>query len=85
MLSLQIVEESQVNLDDSRMRDIWHDSNYFNPVEIIISTEDYLGNKFNFNNHINKDLGMVVEKTIFNKKVLFLKSLASGMEACMIG
>ena len=73
MLSLQIVEESQVNLDDSRMRDIWHDSNYFNPVEIIISTEDYLGNKFNFNNHINKDLGMVVQKTIFNKKVLFFE------------
>ena len=43
MLSLQIVEESQVNLDDSRMRDIWHDSKLaVNPVEIIISTEGYL-------------------------------------------
>jgi hypothetical protein len=73
LLSLQIVEESQVDLDNSRERNIWYDSNYFNPVEIIISTEDYLGNKFNFNSYVNKDLGMVVEKKIHNEKVLFFE------------
>jgi hypothetical protein len=44
--SLQIVEASQVDPDDDSQQEIVQKATHFNPVDLVCSTRDYQGNKF---------------------------------------
>jgi len=46
-LSLQIIEEAQINLQDEEQKKIFTQSTHFNPVDIICGVKDYKGNNFN--------------------------------------
>ena len=46
-ISLQIVESSQVDLNDPLQKSILTQSTHFNPVDLVCWTYDYKGNKFN--------------------------------------
>jgi hypothetical protein len=46
-ISLQVVESSQIDLQDSEKKSIVDQSTHFNPVDLICSIKDYQGNKFN--------------------------------------
>ena len=39
--SVQIVEESQVDLKDENQIKVWKEGSYFNPVEMICSIKDF--------------------------------------------
>ncbi len=45
--SLQIVESSQINLDNPQQKLIFDQSTHFNPVDLVCSIKDYQGDKFN--------------------------------------
>jgi len=44
--NLQIVESSQINIQDEKQKAILNDSTHFNPVDIVCSTRDHHGEKF---------------------------------------
>ena len=72
-LSLQLVEESQVSLNDPETLKIWNSSNYFNPVEMVCLNKDIYNNKFNLHKYKNEALNMIVNKKIFNQEVKFIE------------
>ncbi|MCW5518407.1 DUF4301 family protein [Aureitalea sp. L0-47] len=45
-VSLQIVEKSQINMDDPHMEATVNDATHFNPVDIVCGVRDYKGVKF---------------------------------------
>jgi len=72
-LSLQLVEESQVSLNDPETLKIWNSSNYFNPVEMVCLNKDIYNNKFNLHEYKNEALNMIVNKKIFDQEVKFIE------------
>jgi hypothetical protein len=68
-LSLQIVETSQVNPNDSMQQEILNKSTHFNPVDIVCSIKDNTGNNYNLLKYRNPNTGYITEKTINEKKI----------------
>lgn len=60
--SLQIVETSQVDLQNPEQRKIIEKAGYFNPVDIVCGIRDYRGKKFDLNEYIDPDTGFIVAK-----------------------
>lgn len=81
--SLQIVETSQMALDDPRVQEIVERSRYFNPVDIVCSIKDYQGNPFKLSKYVNKNTGFVASKSINGNpiKALELPGLWNGAMA----
>ena len=59
-VSLQIVESSQIAPESKH---IMQESSYFNPVDLVCTTKDYIGNKFNLNEYIDENTGFISEKS----------------------
>ncbi len=59
---LQIVETSQVDMQNPTQAEIVKKSTHFNPVDIICSIKNYLGEKFNLNDYVDHNSGFIVEK-----------------------
>lgn len=81
--SLQIVETSQMDLDDPRVQEIVEKSGYFNPVDIVCCIRDYRGTPFNLGNYVNKNTGFVANKSVNGApiKALELPGLWNGAMA----
>ncbi|RZJ66544.1 MAG: DUF4301 family protein [Flavobacterium sp.] len=62
-ISLQIVETSQVELQNPQQVSIIEKSTHFNPVDIVCATKDYKGNKFNLVDFVDHERGFIVNKT----------------------
>lgn len=60
---LQIVESSQVDLNNPAQIAIFQKSTHFNPVDIVCSIKNYRGEKFNLDSFTDPDSGFIVEKT----------------------
>jgi hypothetical protein len=45
-LSLQIVESSQIDMENPEQKKIWESSTHFNPVDIVCGVRDYRGRQF---------------------------------------
>ena len=45
-LSLQIVEQAQININDENQKNIFKQSTHFNPVDLVCGLKDYKGNNF---------------------------------------
>jgi len=71
--SLQIVEASQINLDDEEQADILKSSTHFNPVDIVCGLKNYQGDNFNLNDFVNPDTGFISSKSIDGKKIKALE------------
>ncbi len=72
-ISLQIVEESQIDLNDSSHKKLWNQSIFFNPVEMVCCNRDFNDNKFNLLNFSNQRQHMIVNKKIFGQEVRFIE------------
>lgn len=59
----QIVEKSQVDLDDQEQADCMSKATHFNPVDIICGLRDYEGKPFNLLERIDKDTGFISVKS----------------------
>jgi hypothetical protein len=67
--SLQIVELSQIDLNNENQHAIFKNSTHFNPVDIVCSVKDFEGNKFDLNQFIDPKTAFITEKTKNEKKI----------------
>ena len=63
LLSLQIIEASQVDLSDKFQNNILCDATHFNPVDLVCGIKDSEGNKFNLLDFVDDSMGFIVEKS----------------------
>ncbi len=82
-VSLQIVESSQVDLDDPEKADLMQQSTHFNPVDLVCSTRDFRGDKFNLTRFVDHNTGFISQKSVGGKtlKALELPGLWNGAMA----
>ena len=82
-ISLQVVESSQIDLKDEEKKTIVAQSTHFNPVDLVCSTKDYKGNKFNLLEFVDPITGFISEKSMSGKplKALELPGLWNGAMA----
>lgn len=67
--SLQIVESSQINLDDQAQKNIVNKATHFNPVDLVCGVRDYRGNKFNLKDFIDPQTGFISKKSQNGKEL----------------
>lgn len=82
-LTLQIVESSQVDIEDPEQENIFKGSTHFNPVDLVCSTKDYKGKKFHLPDYVDRKTCFVSEKSKDGRelKALELPGLWNGAMA----
>lgn len=82
-LSKQIVESSQVDMQNPTQKAIWQSSTHFNPVDLVCSVRDYQGNAFDLTQYIDRDAGFISHKSSGGRelKALELPGLWNGAMA----
>lgn len=61
-VSLQIVESSQIDLQNAQQAGILARSTHFNPVDLVCGLRNYKGEKFDLTKYIDTNSGFIVEK-----------------------
>ena len=79
-ISIQIVEESQINKENSEHLEIFNASTYFNPVDMVCALRDFKGKKYNLKNYVDGSSGLITTKSYEGKslKALELPGLWNG-------
>jgi hypothetical protein len=82
-ISLQIVESSQIDLENPEKAELFRQSTHFNPVDIVCGTRDYLGKKFSLTRYVDHNTGFISEKSVGGQsiKALELPGLWNGAMA----
>jgi hypothetical protein len=62
-VSLQIVENSQIDYNDSGQKEIAHDSTHFNPVDLVCGVRNFKGEKFNLMKYRDPETGFISSKS----------------------
>lgn len=85
-ISLQIVESSQIDLKDSRQKQIFESSTHFNPVDLVCSLKNYKGERFDLHDYIDHSTGFISSKSKDGRplKALELPGLWNGAMAYWI-
>ena len=68
-LSLQIVESSQVDMDNATQAEIIKESTYFNPVDLVCAIKNYKNIKFDLPEFVDYNSGFIVEKNVGGKPI----------------
>jgi hypothetical protein len=71
--SLQILESAQINLDDEKQREVFKNATHFNPVDLVIATRDYKGQKFDLTRFRDPDTGLISIKSKEGKELKALE------------
>lgn len=82
-VSLQIVEQAQINMKDENQKNIFMKSTHFNPVDLICGVRDYKGDNFNLSEFVDHHSGIISKKSKdgIEIKVLELPGLWNGSMA----
>lgn len=82
-VSPQIIESSQIDLDDKEQSEIFQKSTHFNPVDLVCGVKDFKGNKFNLKDFIDESTCFISTKSKNGKelKALELPGLWNGAMA----
>lgn len=82
-VSLQIVESSQIDMENPHKALLVRESTHFNPVDLVCSIRDYQGKKFNLTHYVDQNTGFISEKSVGGKslKALELPGLWNGAMA----
>lgn len=67
--SLQIVESSQIDMQDPSQKNIFDAATHFNPVDIVCSVRNYKGESFNLLEFRDPDTGFISVKSHDGKKI----------------
>jgi hypothetical protein len=62
-ISLQIVESAQIDLENSKQQNIFVSSSHFNPVDLICTTRNYKGEKYNLFHYRDSKTGFITKKS----------------------
>lgn len=68
-ISLQIVESSQIDLQNEHQKKIFSESTHFNPVDLVCGLKNYKGEKFNLPDFVNHNAGFIVQKNKNGKDI----------------
>ena len=81
--SLQIVEISQINTQESHQESIVNEATHFNPVDIVCGIRNYKGGKFDLSKYTDPKSGIITKKSLGGKslKALELPGLWNGAMA----
>ena len=79
-VSLQILESSQIDLNDPRKEEMFTKGTHFNPVDLVCAVRDYKGNRFNLPDYVDKATGFISSKSKNGRelKALELPGLWNG-------
>ncbi|MDY0016835.1 MAG: DUF4301 family protein [Candidatus Delongbacteria bacterium] len=72
-ISLQIVESSQIDLNDPLKKRIFERSTHFNPVLLVCSLRDYRNEKFDLKKFVDRDSYFVSKKTFNGREIKALE------------
>lgn len=62
-VSLQIVESAQINMNNSKQKQLFQEATHFNPVDLICSTRNYKKEKFDLLKFRDPKTGFITEKS----------------------
>jgi hypothetical protein len=79
-ISPQILESSQIDLNDPVKRQLFERGTHFNPVDLVCTLRNYKGEKFDLTKYIDKNTGFISLKSKNGKemKALELPGLWNG-------
>lgn len=79
-ISLQILESSQIDLNDPEKKAMFEQGTHFNPVDLVCAIKDYKGKKFHLPDFVDKATGFISHKSKDGKelKALELPGLWNG-------
>ena len=82
-VSLQIVESSQIDMNDPEKVALVNQSTHFNPVDLVCSIRNHRGDKFNLTQYVDPNTGFISEKSVGGRelKALELPGLWNGAMA----
>jgi hypothetical protein len=72
-VSPQILESSQINLNNPVDKETMLKSTHFNPVDLVCSLKNYKGEKYNLLKYLDKNTGFISEKSKNGKKLKALE------------
>lgn len=61
--SLQILESSQIDMQDEQAKAHFENGTHFNPVDLVCGVKDYLGEKFDLTAYVDPATGFISEKS----------------------
>jgi hypothetical protein len=61
--SLQIVESSQIDMDDPFQKSIANAATHFNPVDLVCGVRNYKGDKFDLRKFVDARTGFISQKS----------------------
>ena len=67
--SLQIIEKSQIDLNNPSQKKHFENSTHFNPVDLVIHFKDSKGEKYDLKDFVNENTAFISNKTHGSKKV----------------
>ncbi|SDG64315.1 nicotinamide-nucleotide adenylyltransferase, NadR type [Flavobacterium omnivorum] len=68
-VSLQIVESSQIDLDNDNQKAILNAATHFNPVDLVCGIKNYKKEKFDLTQFVDNNSGFIVEKNVAGKSI----------------
>ncbi len=68
-LTLQIVEQAQVNTDDAEQKRIWERSTHFNPTDLVCGVRNYKGQPFDLMRFRDVETGFITVKYLNGQEV----------------
>lgn len=83
LVSLQIIESSQVDFNNRKQVEIFNGSTHFNPVDLVCGIKNFKGEKFNLLEFVDENMGFIVKKNKHGKplKAYELPGLWNGAMA----
>ena len=79
-VSLQILESSQIDMNDPEKKAMFEQGTHFNPVDLVCAVKNYKGEKFNLTQYVDKATGFISYKSKNGRelKALELPGLWNG-------
>ncbi|MBQ3622675.1 MAG: DUF4301 family protein [Bacteroidaceae bacterium] len=62
-VSLQILESSQIDMNNAASKSMFENGTHFNPVDLVCAVKNYKGEKFNLPDYVDKNTGFISHKS----------------------
>ena len=62
-VSLQILESSQIDMNNPKAKEMFERGTHFNPVDLVCSVKNYKGEKFNLPTYVDPSTGFISHKS----------------------